>query len=366
MGESIFAVYLSHLEQWGDVQDRTLFDDMWNALRSLLRRELSRRDLWRHSPGFLGLYGSDHWDAQTLDDLTQDCYLFVIHERRRALVAQLRNHHDVHGLIVRNVRSYLFETQRRHDPLGFRIYEQLQICARDLVKSDDLAIVRGDMRVRNNTIMEFTSVETTFEPESTPAPPPWADVAAQWCDELLPDLVTAHGHAVHPLQDRLSGHFEALPSLGIVQFRFGDLVDAVKSEARRRWTAVGGRELGQSNPFTSGPGEDPMRRRLERERYHELLQYLEASVDTYPGRRATRHYLKRLITFLCHHAAQAETPELLPSSRRLAETLQIPRDRLKDLFETLRDFVERRGFQGEAPWSSTVPGGPPVQERASP
>lgn len=365
MGESIFAVYLSHLEQWGDVQDRRLFDQMWDGLRAILRRELSRRDLWRHSPGFLGLYGSDRWDDQTLDDLTQDCYLFVIHERRRALVAQLRNRHDIHGLIVRNVRSYLFETQRRHDPLGFRVYEQLQLAARNLARDGELDIVRGDSRVRNDTIMEFTTLEPSFEPIASASPAALADVGARWCDQLLPDLVAARGHAVRGLQQRLQACFRELPDQDAPRFRFGDLVDAVKGEARRRWTAVGGQELAETNPLAHGGADDPVHQQIEWERYGELLQYLESAVDAFPGRRRTRQYLRRLLTYLCNHAAQAEAPGRLPSSRRLAETLGIPRDRLAGLFDTLRGFAEQRRYTDVPIWTP-IPSPSPVQERASP
>ena len=368
MGDQTFAAYLSHLDEWGEIRDRRLFDEMWASLRSILRRELHRRDLWGLPPGYLGLYGSNRWNRETLEDLTQDCYLFVIHERRRALIAQLRNRHDIYGLIVRNVRSYLFEAQKRHDPIGFRIFELLQIAARQLMSAGDLVIVDGDRRIRNNTIMEFSTLEPTHESVTLDGPR-WQDLAAHWCDRLLPEMITVRGHAVHPFQERLQEQFRLIPSFGIRHFRFGDLIHWVRTEARRRWTSIEAQDLSEANPIRSTlRADEAVERRIEAEQYRRLLLHLEQSVDQFPGRRATRVYLRRLLTFLCDHAAKAEHPENLPSTRRLAETLRIPRERVNGLFSTLRDFAEQCNDRvdgvGDAAWPHLP--GHPVQERASP
>lgn len=366
MGDPIFAAYLSHLDKWGDVQDRGLFDAMWVSLRSALRQELKRRNLWRLSPGFLGLYGWEYWSEGALDDLTHDCYLFAIHERRRALLAQWRNQHDIYGLILRNIRSYLFETQRRHDPIGFRVFELLQLTARDLLDSGELYLIFGAPKVRNETIMEFTSIDPTPEPILQADSAGLRDATLLWCDRLLPDLVTARGHAVKDLRHRLRDCFLAMPAAGIARFRFGDLVDVVKKETRRRWTAITSQELADPSVVDSlGPG--PLSERQQTEQYRSLLQHLEHSIETFSGRHVTKEYLRRLLTYLRHHAADTDSPTDLPSARRMAEILQIPRERLRGLFLTLQQFAEQRTASVVAEgWPGPRVSSVPFQERASP
>ncbi len=357
MGDKVFARYLNHLDRWGELRDRRLFDDMWTALRRVLRKELTRRDLWRLPPGYLGIYGSISWTDEALDDLVQDCYLFAIHERRRSLIAQTRVRPDIDGLIVRNVRNFLFETQRRCDPLGFRVFELLQLAVRKSVQGGSLRIVTGDRRIRNHTIMEFTTLHPpespgsnttsierhagTEDPETElPKAETFEEVALFWCDELLPELVTVRGSAVGSCIEHLQHLLGGLPARGIHRFRFGDLIDAVKSEARTRWTAISTRSLQNQDPVFGtvehfGPAGDL----TQRESYRALLDGLEQAVGTWQGRRATRTYLQRLLTFLCHHAAETENPGRLPSSRCMAEILHIPRDRFNGLFRILRDMT---------------------------
>ena len=357
MGDTVFARYLNHLDRWGELRDRRLFDDMWTSLRRILRRELTRRDLWRLPPGYLGIYGTVSWTEEALDDLVQDCYIFAIHERRRSLIAQARVRPDIDGLIVRNVRNFLFETQRRCDPLGFRVFELLQMAVRRCVEAGSLRIVSGDARIRNHTIMDcVSSNRPKGQKPSTAAAnllfsrqkarsemssgESFEEVALFWCDELLPHLVTVRGAAVNPCIKHLQQLLEGLPARGIHRFRFGDLIDAIKSEARTRWTAISTRALQNQDPIFGtaeyfGPAVDLTRR----EGYRTLLDGLEHAVGTWKGRRATQAYLQRLLTFLCHHAAESDSPGRLPSSRCMAEILDIPRDRFNGLFRILREMA---------------------------
>ncbi len=364
MGDTVFARYLNHLDQWGELRDRRLFDDMWTALRRVLRRELTRRDLWRLPPGYLGIYGTVSWTNETLDDLVQDCYIFVIHERRRSLIAQSKVRPDIDGLIVRNVRNFLFETQRRHDPLGFRVFELLQMAVRKNVADGSLRVVAGDPRIRNHTVLGFAPLNRTSGTQpptpgesaspnlysETPPSQAFEEVALFWCDELLPDLVTVRGPAVGGCVERLQHLLQGIPAKGIYHFRFGDLIDAVKSEARVRWTAISTQDLQTQNPvFTTGDPFGPVGDMVQRESYRTLLDGLEQGVHSWQGRRATRIYLQRLLTFLCHHAAEAENPGRLPSLRCMSEILSIPRDRFKGLFRILREMANESSRSPDMP-----------------
>src|SRR5262249_27229066 len=91
----------------------------------------------------------------------------------------------------------------------------------------------------------------------------------------------------------------------------------------------------------------------ERESFQSLLLCLERGIESLPERARSKEYLHRLQLFLRNYAVQgagakSEEKERLPSQRRMADLLAIPRERLPGLFATLRKLTEacrRRSFE---------------------
>lgn len=355
-----FTRFVRDLEPDGPLERKDGdFDEVWAALRRLLVRELKRRSLWSLPPPCLGIYGCATWaDPEGVEELVADCFVFVFAERFRSLKAQLRNKPNIEGLILRNVRNFLHETQRRHDPVGFRVFTVLRSTVRSAQAAGKLHVIAGSPAVRHDTVLAFrpqTSPEQAARREElrlyTPA----------WNDDLLPDLITARGWDVRQVTARLERHLHGLASAGVPAFRFHDLVDALRQDARARWRAVWvhtpegippRREedgLAAVARLMELPGED------ERESLQRLLACLEHSVERVaepPAR--SRDYLRRLLLFLQTHAA--DCPEErgvpgkeLPSYRQISKLLAIPRERLPDLFRTLLELAEacRRKITGE-------------------
>lgn len=340
-------------------RDDREFEEVWTALRRMLVSELKRRSLWSLPPACLGIYGCATWaDPDAVEELVADCFVFIFAERFRSLKAQLRYKPNVEGLILRNLRNFLLETQRRYDPVGFRVFTVLRSAVRGALSAGELQVIAGSPGVRNDTVLAF-HVEAS--PEEAARPEELRPHARAWNDDLLPDLITARGWDVRQVTARLERHLLRLAAEGFRAFHFYDLVDALRQDARARWRAVwvhspeGIPPRPEEDGFAAVarlaklPGED------ERERLRELLACLERSIDRVaepPAR--TRDYLRRLLVFLKTHAV--EPPEErsasgrgLPSHRQLAQLLAIPRERLPDLFQTLRDLAEacRRKISGE-------------------
>ena len=355
-----FTRFLRNLEPDGPLErENGDFDEVWTALRLLLVSELKRRSLWSLPPVYLGIYGCATWaDPNAVEELVADCFVFVFAERFRSLKAQLRYKPNVEGLILRNVRNFLHETQKRHDPIGFRVFTTLRTAVRGALSAGKLQVVAGSPAVGHDTVLAFrlgAALEEAARPEEL------RSHVLAWNDELLPDLITARGWDVRQVTARLERHLFRLAAEGIRAFRFHDLVDALRQDARARWRAVwvhspeGIPPRLEEDGFAAVarlvelPGED------ERESLHKLLACLEQSVERVaepPAR--SRDYLRRLLMFLKSHAADApeerDVPERgLPSHRQLAQLLAIPRDRLPDLFSTLRNLAEacRRKISGE-------------------
>jgi hypothetical protein len=83
------------------------------------------------------------------------------------------------------------------------------------------------------------------------------------------------------------------------------------------------------------------------DRFAKLIDCADRAIEASPASERTRGYLRQFLLFLRAFATE-EGSELaedgtdhLPSFRRLADHLEIPRDRLRDLMGTLKSFLER-------------------------
>src|SRR5436309_14649242 len=127
-GARVFTDYVRSLEPGGEPDPQRLAT-VRETLRGALRGELRRRGLWNAPPDYLGVYGSEGWE-DALEELLAECYAFVFVDRLRALQAQLRVKPNVDGLVFLNVRHFLHERQKEHDPVGSQVFEVLQSAVR--------------------------------------------------------------------------------------------------------------------------------------------------------------------------------------------------------------------------------------------
>ena len=369
----LFTAYVRRLAAPDGAADRALFDQVWAALRTALRSELRRRGLWEGPPSYLGVYGAEGWEGpgEPLEELLADCFAFVFVDRLRSLTAQLAVKDNVDGLVFLNIRHFLHERQREHDPLGFRVFEVLRRAVQDAVEAGELRVLAGEPRVRNDTRLGFGAAAPHGPTRPAPAAGPAAraalrETAARWTGDLLPDLVTARGREEEGVAARLRALFPLLREAGLESFGFKELVDPLKAEVRERWAAL----LAAADP--GGPeGAVPARFDLlaeGREAFRWLVACVQAALDRLEAAEATRGYLGTLWQFLRVWAGASEEgrgasevrgaagegggapaagpggdlpDDELPSQRRLAEQLRIPRERLPGLFGTLGRIVER-------------------------
>jgi hypothetical protein len=338
---SELTAFVRCLDQ-GQAPEPDLFREIWARLRGFLGAELKRRGLWRTPPCYLGVYGRSQWEedgGSALDELVAECYAFIFVDRLRSLQAQLRLKPSLDGLILLDVRHFLYERQRAHDPLGFVVFELLQAAVREAVAAGDLHILAGDPRVRNDTLLGVAGLAEPAGP-----PPDLEPVVSGWNDELIPELVMANGRhtgAIARLRRRLS----ELPELGVAWFRFGDLVGPLKIDARLRWATL----LEEEGLATAGdsPGRTPVSQEappdlpLElRESDEHLTRCVSASIHRLEADPRTRNHLSTLWRYArFRHVGAAD--EETRSYRQLSRRLQIPRDRLPELISILRGLVER-------------------------
>lgn len=342
------ALFTELVRGLGEAPDRRLFAAAWNRLRGLLRGELKRRGLWDGSPNYLGVYGWRRWQEpggekpahdDALEELTAECYAFIFVARIWSLKAQLKVKPNVEGLVLLNVRHFLFERQREHDPLGFQVFEVVHGAVCEAISHGDLVVLHGDPKVRNETLLGF---DPAVDPNRVSDPS--EDLVARWNDDLMPALVTARGAELRRVRARLLEHLRTLPRNGVRSFRFKKLIDPLKLDARARWARLLGAD---------GPAQDLERglhRVLEetyadRQSREHLARCVAASIHALELEPRTKAQLASLWEELCRAAAEDRAGpadgEGVPSQRKLAERLGIRRARLPELFDILRQLVLR-------------------------
>ncbi len=353
----------------GEPLDTPQFEALWAALRAAVRRELKRRGLWTSLPAYLGVYGGVSWEpaggeksrGSPFEDLVAECYAYVFGSRLRGLQAQLKLKPDVEGLIVLNIRHFLHERQKEHDPIGFQVYSVLHAAVAQAVEHGELRLLTGGGTIRNDSLLGFEE-GMDFSGRGRPEVGP---VVARWNDELLPDLVTSRGHRQEEVVRRLRDRIPDLLREGIGIFRFKDLVDPLKADVRARWAAILDLEQGESATQLEDEGTETVRvaapdRSLEdRQFFRGLVECVIKALAALEVDPKTRGYLVVLWQFLRMQASEgteaqpakrlsralgaelAAGDEERPSHRKLSEQLRIPRDRLPRLYRTLGDLVKQ-------------------------
>lgn len=333
-------------QQGKETPDADLFHDVWHGLRATLASEMKRRGLWRSPPSYLGVSGWERWDCEepragALGELVADCYVFIFVDRMQGLKRQLANKPDVDGLVILNVRHFLHERQKAHDPLGFRVFELLQTAVADAIAAGSLHPLGGSDSLRHDTFLGFAP---TAAPPLSPLD--LGPIVGRWNDELLLGVVTARSRQVAGVVRRLGHHILELPRHGVEAFRFRDLLDPLRRDTRLRWAALSEPRSGDAAlGLAAAPPESLVQNRKSLEA---LTHCISASIASVEGDLRTRAQLSALWQYFEGQQADGIEEEIgrgRCSYRQLGRRLNIPRDRLPVLFSILRQLVSR--CQGE-------------------
>ena len=342
---TIYTNYLSTLPTDGSQPDEQLALAVLAQLRDHLRLQLRKRGLWTLSPALLGIPGSC-WDNDTLEDLVHDAYLYVFSERLKNLRPQLKVRDNVDGLVVLNLKYFLTELQRQADPVGYRVYEVLGSAISKAVRADEVHILSDSDRIRNGSILGFSP---RTDPRRAAAVSELEARVAAWTEDLLPELITARSRAVTKVIDCLRGHVIALRSEGVEAFRFGDVVQPLKRDVRRRWAAVWDLDAGEMAAELDEAGVAAMVRIVQPDRYYDgrslewLLECVPHSIDRRrDDSEKNREGLWKLWEYVRGFTLGSDPSRggrKLPSFSALGELLGIYRERIPRLLKILRALV---------------------------
>ncbi len=337
----VFTEYVRAMVPGGPPPDAELFSVVWSTLRGAMVAELKKRSLWSAPPACLGIPERPKWTEDAVDEIVHDCYAFIFVDRLPSLRAQLKVKDNVEGLVFLSLKNYLYDTQKKYDPLGFRTFEVLRNAIRQAVGEGRLHVLRGDHKVRNSTVLGFAP-----DADDTALGDDFAESVRKWNDDLLPEMVTARGRRVDEVASRLANHLSHLPDAGIEAFRFKDLVDPLKKDVRVRWRSFWSLEEGETALEDADDDLTVVVRKIrpdsaveDRDAFAKLLSCMAEALASCEEKTRTREYLGRLWVFLRNHASEAQEDKV-PSQRKIAGALGIPRERLAGLQVTLGQWVE--------------------------
>ncbi len=350
---TVFTDYLRSLDPSGEPPGEDAFETVWSALGQVLRTELIRRGLWQRPPSYLGVYGFSRWSERgsrlghgdAMETLLADCYSSIFIHRQGSLLVQLETKPHVEWLVVRAVKNFLHDLQKRHDRFGFRVFKILQAAIKGALAGGELHVVAGDSRIRNTTALGVT-------PEVDPGSLGNHDlrpIVKSWNDTLLPDLITANAKARKRVIADLRGLLSGLPAHGIDGFFVKQVIEPLKNDARNRWHAMLEVEKGDTAIESDGDGLIRVIRKVcpddgveRRDHFQKLSACIASSLDHLPAPAQTRADLTTLWRYLSTTGKPAEGSSggnRLPSSRQLARSLAISRGRLPALFKELEALV---------------------------
>lgn len=304
-----FTDYLRSLAATGGEPTASAFDELWTELRRSLARELRRRGLWDSPPSHLGVLGFPAWTTPEsrrargapsrtrdgLDELTTDAYVELFITRGETLRRYVRAGRSIEGVVTTGLRQLLHDRQKRHDRLGFRVFQALRASIEQAVEEGRLHLLGGKTTIHNDTVLSFRAdaeasvvgLDAAEGDPLTPEAPPVGEIwpgdeilareVERWNAELLTAWITARGDEMVALVARLEPRLLELAEAGVEAFRFKTLVDAVKQDLRVRLAALWAgrdplraREAEGGAPAAGAAGDDPLARMVERDRLREL------------------------------------------------------------------------------------------------
>ncbi len=312
------------------------------ALKRLLVRELSRRGILDSSPSYLGVVGESWAEGGgpgALSELAEECFTYTFVERLQTLRAQAQVKPDVEGLVRLNVRHFVYERQRRSDPLGARVYLAFKGAVESAIESGRLFRLSGAGSLSNENVLAFrVQALTVADGEYI------REQVRLWSPKLLPALVVASGRAWTALLGRLVELICALEGEGVEAFRVGDALREFKSSVRAHWATIVAAELGATDAgevrVETEESVLPALGFEDRQAFEALRREVRAALGELDVDEKTRAYLRDLWSFLADSAASPDREASL-SQRRMARDAGVPRGRLPELLAVLADLVSR-------------------------
>ena len=335
--------FTEHLKNFG--LNRPLQPDLLAGVEQHLKQRMRRRGLLTAPPKYLG-YDVPRWRGpDAFSDIVVDCYVFAVLDRIEALRNQLLVCDNVDGYVARNIDNFLFERQKRYDPLGYAAFRNVVAAVIQAREAGWLSVgVAPGERLSGRAVVQLAETAGTAPLADLLGLAALVEDAPGWND-ILPHLarITELG------QEWLTALLCNLKTGGIGTFRVRDLVAVIAVRARKDWIArhatppqdlaeEGNEEFGQLVRWIA-----PDQSLEHRDRWEMLKREVPKKIAGLDRQERVRARLARLFSVLVKAIDSKEGA--VPTQVELTRQLGVPRSTVSDdfrLLETvLKDLLER-------------------------
>jgi len=342
--------------------------ELLDAVAKALRAEMKKRGLWTAPPAWLGYEEWNRWNesngkykdealkkySDAFINLLFECYEYLfLGQRLPHLQNAMKQSQNIDGLVVRNIKQFITEKQRKHDPLGYNVAHH----ARDAVQcAIDKGIIKASGlthkgKVYNRTLLSSTNSTTLSKQERI--------------FEVLHD-----NQKWKEIRHKLAGKSEKVQELlceivcqliesGVNCFRFENLVNAMKEDVRAinpepkyisidKVTEIRKEdiEIAAREPANDAYANDAYAQLIVRldtsyEDYHnycDLRDKIREAIDKLPLQEKFR---KRLHQILMEFENAIETETKIPSQTELSRRLGVSIGTINKGIKELRKLVKK-------------------------
>jgi hypothetical protein len=320
MAQSRFAAPLRRLIEEGE-----LTVELWDGVRAAIRRKIERRGLWERPPGYFGFPEHSAWrDEGALEDAALEFIDTYLRPRIRVEWSARTDEH-LERLLSLMIGQFLSERQRRSDPVGHAVYE-------NVVQALRLAVQRGVLRCEASAPSVSDHLYFVVTDERAPRATPGelqARLGALDGWALTVPMLGAAGTAVQELfADLLAEMTRRSPA----SFRCRDLVVALRDDVRAAVELhlvdpdLGqGTEMDRDGALVRVPVTLPPELA---DRGGRLIPRLRDAVERLRCQKRVKVALLKLL----EHLADGDEP---PTRRELMRRLGVPRSTLSELMARL-------------------------------
>jgi len=332
---SIFTEHVRHFSTASDPAEKVLAE-----LEKLLRKRMRRRNLLTASPSYLG-YDPKSWTVPgAFEDIVADCYIFAVLDRLRGLRNQLLVRGNIDGLIVRNVDNFLLERQRRHDPVGYAVFGNVEGAACRAEATGMLAIEgRNRGRLHNPSLFRLDKAKLSAEPAEPRTLQEALEQAPGW-DQTVSSLAATTEEG----QDWVARFIHQLRDAGVAVVRCGDLVAVLAARARESWEsrhAIPREELAYE-------GDDDLGKLVrmvcqdqtleDRDRWEYLKEKMSRRIEGLNRQQRVRERLTQVFAGLVQLIEEGDSGP--PKQAELIDRLGVARATLSDDFRLSKGILE--------------------------
>ncbi|TGO02973.1 hypothetical protein PN36_15090 [Candidatus Thiomargarita nelsonii] len=318
------------------------FEALATEIAKALRNQMYKKNIWRDAkPEWLGKEYEDYttWNnAEAFEDLCLACYMAVICKRFNSLQNKLSDTDNIDGYIHRNIGFFLYEAQRKADPVGHKVAIKIRLAVNCCATERGIITLDEKNKIHNKTLLIFRQSNSVSKPE----PSVLADTIKKilhhnhsWTTQIykLASLGRISQKDQVQICDIVADIAQQLTTAGINNCQFKSLVDVMKQEVR----AVNPQERAPEEAADEIPFEPDDLPEEDFECWRVWCSQMKAAFKKTPYQKRVREMLPKVFA---EREAAVEQLETSPPQAQIAKHLGMAVSTVNEHLKRIRELAE--------------------------